>query len=345
MIEMVLSNADKHFTIVYSSAILDSLGKSDLERIQEQFQAIECGNIIFIDSDSSEFQEGLQNDRERALYAIAVKELANLGGGGGNPAAASDIIRILTPCSRKGIYTDFDVPFTEETIDKIITIKSPILFPVTRSQYCNDVVAVVPGVASTLVDKIQQNILEGYSSIGLSRLAVSDKLGSPEDCSRLANLIDELKRKSLSAMPPEDLIFELRQFIELEINECQKNNNELSLNFWRSAFMESVMVISGPKNYELACSDRLSVKNNNFCATELSDLVKSQVTGQDNDASWVPAHPSEVKKASVEGGAAPSVRELEAVREAQRQFKVDVADARPSTSIASDAPDASSPRT
>lgn len=329
MTELVIYNEEKQFTIVYSSVILDEQGKSAVHRIQEQFQTMGCHNITFLDIDSFEFQEGLANDRERALYGIALKELANLGCGG-NPAAASDIIRILTPCTCKGIYTDFDVPLISKKIPPTITIKSPILFPVSGGKFCNDVVAVVPGVSSEFLDKIQQNILNGYSAMGLTRIAVSDKLGSPEDCSRLAIRIEELKSKYLSAVPPEDAIFELRQFIQLEIDECLKSNNESSLNFWRSAYMQSVMSITGPKNYEMVCRG-LPVRHNNFCMTPLAELVTSQVTSHSNDASWVPSPPSAMKKVNEESSVTVSVLE-----EMYSQFKENVVDVESTTTTLPD---------
>lgn len=330
MTEMVIENEHLNFTVIYSSAILNNSGKNALIHTKKQFTHFP--NLSFLDIDSPEFRAELQNKREWALYTIALKELANLGRGG-NPAAASDIIRILTPCSRKGIYADFDVPLKKETIEEVISVNSPILFPIARTRYCNDIIAIVPNIPSPLLDTIQQNILDGYSTIGLSRFSRS-ALDDSADSSHLSSFIDELKRKAHSVEHPETLILELRQFIQLQINECQKRGATSSFNFWRHAYISSVMTITGPKNYELACKG-LVTRPFSICATSLSDVVTSQVHSHKNDGSWIPAPNSGSKQKSPYS----SEYDLNEARKTQGLFKDRPTDVTPQEANAPNGPE------
>lgn len=86
-------------------------GKKDFDVFSRELIAEFPGRIHFLDFFSRDFIENLRGERERLLYEIAEQELRALRYGG-NPASASDIVRVLCPSYMHGVYKDFDVCVT-----------------------------------------------------------------------------------------------------------------------------------------------------------------------------------------------------------------------------------------
>ena len=159
---------EKKYTqnIFFSSGLLDEDGKKDLKKFQQEM--ISLPGIYLIDIDSESFIQQLANPTEIALYQLAKKELDNIfDQQGGNPAAASDILRILSPCYMRGIYTDFDVDVSYDELPENdeAHLKSGFYFPTQGTKACNDVIGVAPKLTERghfLLDSIQNMILKNY---------------------------------------------------------------------------------------------------------------------------------------------------------------------------------------
>ena len=68
---------------------------------------------------------------ELKLVEMYQDEILNLGRNGGNPAVASDILRLLSPIYGRGIYTDFDVFVDTRKLPHVIEVKAPLLLRIS----------------------------------------------------------------------------------------------------------------------------------------------------------------------------------------------------------------------
>lgn len=108
--------------LVYSSKLLGPQGLKEKERFTQAYP-----RLALIDFDT-ELKELCHTTQDKKLYEYAAQELENLSPGqGGNVAAASDIVRLITPCVAMGIYSDFDVE-----------INSQIKSPAFKQSYSDD---------------------------------------------------------------------------------------------------------------------------------------------------------------------------------------------------------------
>ncbi len=93
-------NPQCHNTLIYSSALLNAQAKKDLEFFAKE------NNITLIDIDNLNLA---LSSKSKQLLALAQLELKNIGKGG-NPAAASDLIRWIPEIMEGSVYADIDLP-------------------------------------------------------------------------------------------------------------------------------------------------------------------------------------------------------------------------------------------
>lgn len=158
LVEFCKNNPDATLTIIYSSALLNNHGRADFEKLKQRHP-----NIIFSDFSSPEFKEKITDKCELQLYHIAENELTRLYRGG-NVAAASDAVRLLSPSYKSGIYSDFDTVIKSRK--GITSIPEPLLFNSPRNEeYCNDVIIVAnDATENEPLKKIQNEVVRRYSA-------------------------------------------------------------------------------------------------------------------------------------------------------------------------------------
>jgi len=172
LVEFCKNNPDATLTIIYSSALLNNHGRADFEKLKQRHP-----NIIFSDFSSPEFKEKITEKCELQLYRIAENELTRLYRGG-NVAAASDAVRLLSPSYKSGIYSDFDTVIKSRK--GITPIPEPLLFNSPEEEmYCNDVIIVAnDATENEPLKNLQNEIVHRYSAAPKKYLLeyVNDKM-------------------------------------------------------------------------------------------------------------------------------------------------------------------------
>ncbi|WP_133126929.1 glycosyltransferase family 88 protein [Legionella nagasakiensis] len=293
LITLGIENPQRKFTLVFSSSILDEEGRKKLNTLQTSYHENDFCNlslhIEFLDIDSPDFIEKL-DENEQELFEYARLELRSFSHGG-NPAAASDIIRLLSPCYKQGIYTDFDVllDFSNTLLSESghEDIPAAVLIPTIsyKGRYCNDVIIIASGVKAAELDFIkclQAGIVQMYRGEGLENILNNMQMKRAEDDEKqLDQMIKNVKRQRTTRNP----LIALRAEIEKKIKEGR------SLDFWTEAYKQSVMQASGPGMYRRVIYDQqfspASVASYHQ-VEKLRTLIKSQIDGQKNTASWIP---------------------------------------------------------
>lgn len=122
---------------------------------------------------------------DKQLYAIVVEELKNLKSWG-NPARASDILRLLL--LKLGIYSDLDttvrVPVT--MLSKPVIVNTPILWPSIVGMSNNDVIVLSdPGTdpllrkaQTSLLLQIKSTLLHNYNNFNVNLREFRERVGS-----------------------------------------------------------------------------------------------------------------------------------------------------------------------
>ncbi|MGB4191740.1 MAG: glycosyltransferase family 88 protein [Rickettsiales bacterium] len=129
LIKFRSDNPCSKINIIYSESLLSAKTKEDNQKFLTSY------NIEMVDFDKifNDEKVNLQSEgRDLEIFALARDELDNFnkGNGGGNPAAASDLLRISFLLNGKyGIYSDFDVDISFGKEKKFIEVKSPIIIP------------------------------------------------------------------------------------------------------------------------------------------------------------------------------------------------------------------------
>lgn len=168
LIKMRVDNPSDEITFVFDSQLLNDNAMKDLHKF--------CSVHNFIPLDVREINRRDLPRIERKLFRIYDREInfANYG----NPAAASDILRFLSPIYSRGIYSDFDTVIKTKDIGTI-SVNKPLLLSigsvkldsriiqkmnlhedVEEVKVNTDIIAIVdPIAARPLIEKIQQNLL------------------------------------------------------------------------------------------------------------------------------------------------------------------------------------------
>ena len=107
--------------LIYDSRLLTAAGQEQRRIFCEKHQ------IIPIDMDQDIIQKTTFDPEETKLLAIYHDEIEHLDEEG-NLAAASDVLRWLSPVYRLGTYSDFDVSIKTKTLPPLVPVATDILF-------------------------------------------------------------------------------------------------------------------------------------------------------------------------------------------------------------------------
>lgn len=155
-------NPEAAYSFIYSSNLLDESAKVELNNFcqRHRIQAVDFDTEIATDRDKSE--------KESKLFGFVRGELENWVGGnrGGNPAAASDMLRYCqSVIKRCGAYVELDTDVDLSSLPQRYNIKHPIIMP----KESNDFIGVATKAngeiheqAKQYLERFQDYIIEGY---------------------------------------------------------------------------------------------------------------------------------------------------------------------------------------
>lgn len=276
---------DYKMTLIYDSALLNDNGQIDLQRTINELQQHFPNRITFSNFRSDEFKSLLKNDIEKSLYRLAEDELDHLNSGG-SVAAASDIVRTIRPAYSTGIYTDFDVEFTETIYDSF-QAASPLVFSRSHYRKVNDIMAIHPdmtkhtdGALETCQKQIISNYLRFNNEASLSdfvSLYIPQSAreafinGGREDYPRA---ISREYEQTDPKIPP---LRRYRYALETLYNTTEVPHFK---NLCEEEYKDLVIRVSGPA---ILPED---AKHSHMISSGLSKIVKGQVDGVSGASSW-----------------------------------------------------------
>ena len=165
--QMRSENPNAQISLVYSTELMSLKAKNEL------YQFLDIHNINGVDFDKT-LNEALHDtnfpETELKLLMLTKAELnnsGNKGNGGGNLAAASDILRFCPSIANLGIYSDLDVHPKFGNIS-LLNISTPLII----AQGNNDFIAfakannedTIHQVALNEIYKVQKTILQRYQN-------------------------------------------------------------------------------------------------------------------------------------------------------------------------------------
>lgn len=303
--EALAMSSQMKMTLVYSSDLLDDVGKAQLAQQKVEWNDKYPGQLQLLDINDPAFKAEVDRDQTTVkLYRKGLEEL-NFDKGG-NVGAASDCIRLLT--CRHGVYSDFDVSYTQvlkealnqpDTSTKSFFSDRALLASVMDGTANNDVIAVSKDAIPAILVQWQEEIIEGYQRFQRETVAVfmSAQIfmgGLPE---KLPEKLEILGHKTMTVF---DFRKEILDCVEQEgqdfINEkITQADFEERLSVYKKTYMLTVSAITGPKNMPA------TLKLENFGSSPLFRYVLPQGKGSKADLSWVPpalkiSHYEEKKK-------------------------------------------------
>lgn len=152
--------------MLYSAERLSNNAKNEMQ----DFLAVHCIKAVDFDQIYKKAKNDINvSSTELKILSLAKEELDNFakGNDGGNPAAASDLLRVSkTIIEQLGIYSDFDVHLKFENFSLFQKIESSVVIPTNN----NDFLAFAKGangqeihqMALEEIYKIQNYILNNY---------------------------------------------------------------------------------------------------------------------------------------------------------------------------------------
>ena len=293
---------------LYDSTLLNEEGTIDFNNFQTVLSTQYLRDKVnFMDINDAIFIEQLSQTDQR-LFDLAKKELQHIGRGG-NPAAASDIIRLLPPCYRR-IYTDFDVyvePFKAQYDTPTIQLKHG--FYHTR----NDVVIIIDDKNETLqmikikilntyqchVETIEKSIHNASSSSSLddhTQLWKRLKEQLQHFIQRRNQAFFEEKMlhfmqprsqtffaENNTTIPPEEKLFIIRkcmtQILQIEIKK-EEVKNQFFIDDIRRQLLWTVTKVTGPELYPSPAEEQQSnPENESFFDVSFFSRIHPQSCG------------------------------------------------------------------
>lgn len=172
LVQMRVKNPDDEIHLVYANTLLAEDARLQLGDFCAKHR------IIPVAIEEQVLPRCAHNDEEQRLAEIYQREISALHEGG-NVAAASDILRWLSPVYSLGIYSDFDVVIDTSALPPTIDVDAPILLkcgsikmPIYGLPKGNDLeslvvnndsVAIVGGESAAL-KRVQQRLIKAYST-------------------------------------------------------------------------------------------------------------------------------------------------------------------------------------
>jgi len=278
------NNPKKRLTLFYSSEIITPKARRDLREFLHSLPENSQRNFVAIDIDTPTFQSELANDQEKALYQILRQELKHLNQGG-SVAAASDILRLLSPSWLRGIYIDFSdvkLRFSEENV--VVKNGFPVLIPKNSNVSCNDVI--IPSidlqadedVFHALIDIIIRNYRAPRNSID-PFIFIKNKL----DHTFEKTIYDFFEPRSTSIEMSLQQIFKFREWLTQEIDNPSVKTELKTI--YIQLYKNTVIEITGSRVMEALRSELGSYLD----VEKLNMLIESQLNSfQGNARSWIP---------------------------------------------------------
>jgi hypothetical protein len=223
------NNPSAQITLVYSASLLSS------ESLQKMEAFCAENKIISLDINSADVTSYLDTQYEQKLHALANDELNKwILHEGGNPAAASDMVRLIKIIiDRCGIYTDFDVHTNFEQISQKddtdakqsnkhhpcwYPISNPIITSSNLDMISNDLFGAAVGKetgqlhdqAIQEIEKIQKMIIETYEAFKNSE-GIKQILYLKKNCQNLVELIQLCGYDDESNRKRKNLILEMKK--------------------------------------------------------------------------------------------------------------------------------------
>lgn len=167
--EFRANNPCAKISLVYSAELLSPVAKDEAANLFRDYNIV---GINFDDVFISAVNSKELPEIELKMLSLAKEELNNFGNrgnGGGNPAAAADILRFSRLIFETyGIYSDFDVALKFDYTKPLVKIQAPMIIPSDN----NDFVAFarkgnnqdLDPSALKLLKEIQLKILDKYNS-------------------------------------------------------------------------------------------------------------------------------------------------------------------------------------
>ncbi len=167
LVKMRADNPKDEINLVYSGALLSEQARQDLEFFCKK-HAIKP---VCIEEDV--IPKCKNNINEQKLIKLYQDEITSLDNGG-NLAAASDILRWLSPIYSLGTYSDLDVSIHTKQAPPEKVVSSPLLLNIGSMKgmhslealvYNNDIISVVdPKSASDQIEAIQRTMIHNCES-------------------------------------------------------------------------------------------------------------------------------------------------------------------------------------
>jgi len=244
-------------------------------------------------------------ENEIRLIEIYHDEVSNLNDYG-CVAAASDILRWLSPVFSLGIYTDFDVEIDTKLVkpgENIIRIPSPFLIPITLKRtdgfftsrlnvfFCNDVIAVSINVGA------EHPFIAALQSHLLARCARDGKLLPYEGIIPSAPYIQQrfnLNRGDKTARETRSAVMSvLKAELPLQKNLSKNDIDYLLI----KVFVGSILCVSGNHFlHDFLCAyqsqydkglETIFFQSSIYAHSMLKNIVSSQVVTRENDLSFL----------------------------------------------------------
>jgi len=185
LVRVRANNPRDTLSFVYDKSLLSAKAQLNLQQF--------CARHKIEALDIADLKKELVTDREKELMAYVKEEIRRTKNNtGGSFAAASDILRWLSPVYERGIYTDFDTEIKAADLPEIINVQAPVISNIgtiitfianhpSEKYYeaisaCNDFVCMPEPDTSLSIEEqahckalqeqqiglVQQTIIEGY---------------------------------------------------------------------------------------------------------------------------------------------------------------------------------------
>ena len=249
LLETRKQNPDLELHLVYDSQLLNDREKLRVRNFcyQHKFSPFDIRQVI---NNPDKFQ---LTEKERKLLTLYAEEINNLDNGG-NLAAASDILRWISPVYTLGSYCDLDVSINTALLPKTVSVSSPLLLNVGHElRYCdNATIAIIDKeAAESDISCIQIMIIERCSGQGNQPESLL-KFYHPWESAVLLrqNILDSTKdNASFLALLGRNALDTLNLFgrhLSYITSLPTEDLSEMRLKFREDALFEAVMYTTGP---------------------------------------------------------------------------------------------------
>lgn len=168
LIDLRKDNPKAKISLLYSANRLSDNAKNEMQ----DFLSAYCINAINFDQIYEETKDDINiMSTELKILTLAKEELDNFAQGnyGGNPAAASDLLRVSkTIIEKLGIYSDFDVHLKFDNFPSFQKTETPIIMPDNNNDFlafsCGNNCESISLEAEKKLVQIQETIIKNYDS-------------------------------------------------------------------------------------------------------------------------------------------------------------------------------------